>query len=109
MAKKPKPARKITAPSIPAWTCPKCGAAHPITVPTCCGPTPPATPNAPVVPKRRNPFGTPLQPGITPIQPFQPGIIPVQPYPRPFDPFDFPRGVPQWWTFPPDITCEVRT
>jgi hypothetical protein len=26
--------------SIPAWTCPKCGATHPITVASCCGPAP---------------------------------------------------------------------
>lgn len=33
--KKPKPK---PAPIIPAWTCPKCGATHPITVTTCCSP-----------------------------------------------------------------------
>ena len=40
MPKKPKPARKTKNPTatIPAWTCPKCGATHPITVPTCCKP-----------------------------------------------------------------------
>lgn len=24
--------------TTPAWTCPKCGATHPITATTCCGP-----------------------------------------------------------------------
>lgn len=98
MSKKPKPAKKPTA-TIPAWTCPKCGATHPITVPTCCGPTPlkpPSLPSPPTQPTRRNPFRTPFQPGIIPMTPSPP---------RPLDPFDFPRNVPQWWTFPPDITC----
>ena len=41
----PKPA------SIPAWTCPKCGATHPITVQSCCAP-----------PKYENPHPAPLMP-----------------------------------------------
>ena len=51
--KKPKPARKTTA-TIPAWTCPKCGATHPITVDACCKP---AATFPPFVPVPRNPYG----------------------------------------------------
>ena len=38
MNKKTKPARKPAAGTIPAWTCPKCGATHPVTVESCCKP-----------------------------------------------------------------------
>ncbi len=69
-----KPSASAVATMV-AWTCPKCGAAHPITVPTCCGPTPLATPNVPAVPKRRNPFGTPFQPGIIPEYPTPTGGV----------------------------------
>ena len=100
MPKKRKPARKTKKPTatIPAWACPKCGATHPITVPTCCkraAPCPlPSTPKPPTRVRLPRPFDTP----------YQPGIIPLTPY----DPRDYPRNVPQWWTWPPSITCTVH-
>lgn len=37
---RPKPKKKPVQPTstVPAWTCPKCGATHPITVQGCCYP-----------------------------------------------------------------------
>ena len=87
MPKKPKPARKTKNPTatIPAWTCPKCGATHPITVPTCCKPAADAPlPNAPKPPDRVRPLG---------------------PYECPI-PWSGP--IPLWWSYPPDITCTVH-
>ena len=101
-SKKPKPARKTkkTTATIPAWTCPKCGATHPITVSVCCKPAAtsplPSAPKPPTRVRLPHPFDTPYQPSITPF-------IPI-----PCEPRDYPRNVPQWWTFPPNITCEVR-
>ncbi len=87
--------------TIPAWTCPKCGATHPITVDSCCKPV--AVPSLPVPKQPEPPIR--IRPPKPYEVPFQPGIIPAEPWPRPFNPRDFPRGVPQWWTWPPDITC----
>lgn len=58
MPKKPKPARKTKKPTatIPAWTCPKCGATHPITVGSCCKPLNPQPWVGPR-PFLRNPYG----------------------------------------------------
>lgn len=101
MPKKPKPAKKPTA-TIPAWTCPKCGATHPITVPTCCKHAADAPiPSAPKPPDRvrlPHPFDTPYQPGIIPLPPLGP-----YEYPTPWN-----RKLKRWWEYPPDITCEVR-
>lgn len=89
MAKrKPKKKPSPKAANIPAWECPKCGACHPVTVTVCCAP--------------QCPTGIRLRP---PFQPFQPGIIPLMPD-RPIE--EWPRGVPQWWTRPPNITCTVH-
>jgi len=96
MAKKPKPARKTTA-TIPAWTCPKCGATHPITVDVCCKPAAtfplPIAPKPPIRVRPLGPYECPPQPWVNPI--------------IPSDPHDFPR-VSWSWEFPPNITCEVR-
>ena len=97
-SKKPKPARKPAA-TIPAWTCPKCGATHPITVDACCKPAAtfplpaPCPPRQPIRVRPLGPFTVPFQPGIMPF--------------IPADPNDIPR-VSWSWKFPPDITCEVR-
>ena len=56
MSKKPKPTTKAPF-TVPAWMCPKCGATHPITVPTCCKPVQQAEPFRPLGPMEApNPY-----------------------------------------------------
>lgn len=70
MKQKPKGSRPQKAATIPAWTCPKCGTTHPITVDSCCRPTD-------------------KQPWVPLPIPWTPPLVPT------CDPRD--RPVPMWW------------